>query len=795
MKLRQIVNLNTRRQEILDIVLTNLFPYYNSPVIIPPVQPDIPGQGVPSDHSVPLCIPHTDPDNPPARSYKTVVSRPLPDSKVRKFGEWITHEQWDGITEGGDPSILVKKFEQIIEQKLNHFFPQKITKIGVGDPPYITSELKTLKRKRMRMYRKHGKNDKYLKLKAEFDEKLEKAAGDYLKKNLESLKESNPSKAYNILKKMGAQPGEYDEVTFSLPGHENLDIQEAADKIAEHFSKISQEYPPLNQETLPERVKVKVGNPETESKMPTLSEHEVYTKICDANKPKSGVPGDLPRRLVSEFAPELSTPVCAIFNNILKSAKQGVAEWPATWHQEFGTPLQKVSDPQTEDDLRIISLTPFFSKVMEKFVVNWLMTFIGGKLDPKQFGGLKGNSISHYMIELVNFILYNQDYDLPIAVLVCSVDFAKAFNRQNHNLLIIKLSDMGVPGWLLNLVMGFLSERSMVVKYKGTTTERKSLPGGGPQGTLLGLLLFLVLINDCGSGEHVKNIGEQITNKKDKFTPQTFHAKYVDDLMIAESFNLEETLLPNPDRPFPDSYHSRLGQKLPEEKSVVYGKIKQINEYANENEMKLNFSKTKFITFNPTLKYDFEAGLNVDGKEVESVENMKLLGLTITTDMKWRTNTDVMTKKAYGKLWILKRLKMKGATIEDMKDVYYKQVRSILEFGVPVWSNGITLEEVTDIERVQKSFMYIALGKNYINYGEGLVTLDMETLAERRIKLCETFALRSAKNPKHSQWFKTYKNIGAETRSTKTTYRKPLPRLDRYKDSPIPYLTSLLNSK
>ena len=57
---------------------------------------------------------------------------------------------------------------------------------------------------------------------------------------------------------------------------------------------------------------------------------------------------------------------------------------------------------------------------------------------------------------------------------------------------------------------------------------------------------------------------------------------------------------------------------------MVYGKIKQINEYANENEMKLNFSKTKFITFNPTLKYDFEAGLNVDGKEVESVENMKL---------------------------------------------------------------------------------------------------------------------------------------------------------------------------
>ena len=83
LKLKQIVNLKTRKQEILDIVLTNLFPYYNSPVIIPPVQPDIPGQGVPSDHSVPLCVSHKDPHNPPTREYKTVVSRPMPDSSIR----------------------------------------------------------------------------------------------------------------------------------------------------------------------------------------------------------------------------------------------------------------------------------------------------------------------------------------------------------------------------------------------------------------------------------------------------------------------------------------------------------------------------------------------------------------------------------------------------------------------------------------------------------------------------------------------------------------------------------------
>jgi hypothetical protein len=215
--------------------------------------------------------------------------------------------------------------------------------------------------------------------------------------------------------------------------------------------------------------------------------------------------------LVSELGPELSGPIGNIFKSIMKSAKQGTAKWPASWKLEYGTALQKIPDPQTEDDLRIISLTAFFIKVMEKFVVEWLMFYIGDQIDPKQFCGLKGNSISHYMIELINFILYNQDYNLPIAVLACVVDFSKAFNHQNHNILITKLSDLGVPGWLLKAVMGFLSDRKMVVRYKGETTDKKSLPGGGPQGTLLGLLLFLILINECGYESQEPSIGETIT--------------------------------------------------------------------------------------------------------------------------------------------------------------------------------------------------------------------------------------------------------------------------------------------
>ena len=64
LKLKQLVRSFTRKLEILDVLMTNMFAYYSTPVIIPPVQPDVPGQGVPSDHSVPLCVPHTNPHNP-----------------------------------------------------------------------------------------------------------------------------------------------------------------------------------------------------------------------------------------------------------------------------------------------------------------------------------------------------------------------------------------------------------------------------------------------------------------------------------------------------------------------------------------------------------------------------------------------------------------------------------------------------------------------------------------------------------------------------------------------------------
>ena len=103
------------------------------------------------------------------------------------------------------------------------------------------------------------------------------------------------------------------------------------------------------------------------------------------------------------------------------------------------------------------------------------------------------------------------------------------FNRQNHNIVVTKLSDMNVPAWLLRIVMSFLSDRSMVVRYRGATSTPRSLPGGGPQGTLLGLLLFLVLINDAGFPDQHNNVGDLIRSRRNFLTANKLQLKYVND--------------------------------------------------------------------------------------------------------------------------------------------------------------------------------------------------------------------------------------------------------------------------
>ena len=805
-RLRQIVTKYTHGRKILDVIMTNMSPLYGIPEIVPAVPPDNPQVGVASDHSTVVATPLTQDSVGRSRDYVTRTYRPLPQSGISEFGQWICTEDWRNIADMENTTQQVQEFENIVNKKLELIFPKKSVKINPTlDKPFYTADLKKLDRQVKREYRKHFKSEKYLRLKRCYDRKYRKAAEDYLNKNVRSLKEDDPGKAYQSLKKLGAQPGDCssEEGSFTLISHleENLSIEESTDRIAQHFAEISQAFPPLQLTLLPDKVKEKVTAPINPSDLPDISDYEMYRQIRKSKKPRSQVPGDLPRRLIQEFSPELAGPAAEILRTVVKTG-----QWPGQWRVEYGIPLQKQDNPQNEDDLRVISLTSFFSKVSEQFVIDWLLQYVGDKIDWRQYGGTKGSSISHYLIDLVNFVLYNQDLKTPHTVIAAMIDFSKAFNRINHNLIITTLSEMGVPGWLLKIVMGFLEERELILRYKGCSSSRKSLPGGGPQGTKLGLFLFLILINAAGYQRLEKNTGLKITQNIQRRKPlQDIHLKYIDDLSLAEALNLKECLVgnpdPNPPRPF--TYHERTNQVLPPGACQLQEELDKLQKYCQDNQMVINNKKCKVMVFNPHRKYAGMPRLTLSGEGEEFlqiVENMKLLGVQLRSDMRWCDNTDYICKKGFSRLWILRRLKGLGANQNELIDVYQKQVRPVLELAVPVWQSGITKSEKNQIERVQKCALYVILGNQYTHYSEALELVNCESLEDRRVKICEKFVKKSANHPKYHNWFRMDENSVNERytrkakKCSKQKYHSVQYRTERYKNSPLPYLTELLNT-
>ena len=149
---------------------------------------------------------------------------------------------------------------------------------------------------------------------------------------------------------------------------------------------------------------------------------------------------------------------------------------------------------------------------------------------------------------------------------------------------------------------------------------------------------------------------------------------------------------------------------------------------------------------------------------------------------------DNLCRNGYARLWMIRNLKKNGAGREDLLDVYGKQCRSVMELAVPVWNAGISVAEANQLERVQKSAFAIILGKSYSSYRSALAELKMETLKNRRSQISLSFARKARNNDKFKNRFKISDQPDEPTFT-------PVPfRTKRYKNSPFPYLSDLLNA-
>ena len=103
------------------------------------------------------------------------------------------------------------------------------------------------------------------------------------------------------------------------------------------------------------------------------------------------------------------------------------------------------------------------------------------------------------------------------AVIATYLDWSSAFDRQDPTLAVLKFIQIGVRPSLIPLLISYLTDRKMQVKFNGEVSKILTLIGGGPQGTLLGGTEYLVQSNDNADS-----------------VPQSDRFKFVDDLSIVE---------------------------------------------------------------------------------------------------------------------------------------------------------------------------------------------------------------------------------------------------------------------
>ncbi|XP_066020680.1 uncharacterized protein [Pocillopora verrucosa] len=376
----------------------------------------------------------------------------------------------------------------------------------------------------------------------------------------------------------------------------------------------------------------------------------------EAIKPrKAAGPEFVPNWLLREYAEVLVEPVTAILNSSYKEQKL-----PSLWKLADVVPLPKQKPVEDLSKyLRPISLTATISKLVEDFVV---ATHVGPtvlkKIDYDQYGGIPESSTSFALILM--FHHWSQATDgTGAAVRVVLFDYQKAFYLIDHTILVANINGLDMPRSIKAWVTDFLINRQQWVKLSADCfSEWGPVPAGVPQGTKLGPWLFLLMINDL------------------KVDAPTW--KYIDDTTISQTIP-----------------HGSLGD--------VQGVVTAVDTWSQSQLMQLKADKCKELIIDFKENPHNFSPLVVDSKSLPVIDCAKILGVTISCDLKWNNHVVDCIKKANKRIYFIVLLKRARVPCNDIVDFYCTTIRSVLEYCAPLFHHALPAYLSKDIERILNS--------------------------------------------------------------------------------------------
>lgn len=419
-----------------------------------------------------------------------------------------------------------------------------------------------------------------------------------------------------------------------------------------------------------------------------LTEDEVLKKLSEINVNKSKGPDNIHPKVIYELRNELAAPLTILFNNSLET---GVV--PSEWKVAKVTPLFKKGDKHQASNYRPISLTSVIGKLLESLVKDKLLTHLEANnlICSNQHGFVPKKSCETNLLESLD--LFTNVLDGGGAVDSILLDFAKAFDSVPHRRLLLKAESVGITGTLRSWLESFLSNRTQYVEINGCKSTSAVVVSGVPQGSVLGPLLFVIYINDLPMG---------LTN--------SFTKLFADDANVAKPLASRTNDIKNRE---------------------LQADLFRLCDWSDIWLLGFQVPKCKFLPLGHSPNYTYSMrDRNGHIIELERVDSDKSLGVTIDRELKFSKHIELITARAMGVLYTIKRV-ITSRDRHIIIPLYKALVRPILEYGQVVWSPGLQCD-IEKVEKIQRRATRLIPEIRNLSYGERLKVLNLPSLSDRR---------------------------------------------------------------
>uniref|UniRef100_A0A146MAH9 Putative RNA-directed DNA polymerase from transposon BS n=1 Tax=Lygus hesperus TaxID=30085 RepID=A0A146MAH9_LYGHE len=572
----------------------------------------------------------------------------------------------------------VQKFYQLLEAAIKQYVP-KVSRVDLRFPKWFDRELKGLVRQKTQAHARYKNthlNEDY-KIFSELRRQCKVGSRLAYARYIDEVQASISVNIKNFWNYVNYTRGSSAMPPVLHLGSEAADSPpDIADLFRRHFSSV---FSPASScgthKGVPSFSTFAMGSVE-------ISEEIVDAQLRSMDPSKGMGPDRVPPAMLRACAGSLAKPLCALFR---RSIRLGVV--PERWKCSYITPIPKTDDKSRVEFYRPVCSLSAVPKLLEKIMVDRIGPLLRTYLSPTQHGFMPGRSCATNLVAFEHDVM--EAFASGAQVDCIHTDFAKAFDKVSHAILMEKLEAFGFFGPLLAWFGSYLQNRQLVVRIRNTLSRPFFQTSGVPQGSHLGPLLFLIYIDDIGAS----------------FGGGVGHLLFADDLKI---YSVVRSV---------------------EDCTVLQDSLDALDGWCIRNDLRLNVEKCSVISFTRSASF---VGRNytIEGVSLRRKSVVRDLGVLLDAGMTFSSHLDEICSRAMRSLGYLKRNTRDFTDPAVVKLLYTSLVRPCLEFSSQVWS-PIYTNARESLERVQRRAL------RYISFKNGQRWEDFSYQeALRENKLC-----------------------------------------------------------